>query len=94
MIGFDEATALVVRHALPLEPRSVPIEAAGGLVLAEAVTADADSPAVPVSAMDGYAVRDADLATIPARQMAALVPASGCATKPLIGRKNGTLFIL
>lgn len=67
MIGFDEATALVVRHARPLDPRSVPIEAADGLVLAEAVIADADSPVVPVSAMDGYAVRDADLATIPAR---------------------------
>lgn len=67
MIGFDEATALVVRHALPLQSQSVPIEAADGLVLAEAVTADADAPPVPVSAMDGYAVRDADLATIPAR---------------------------
>ncbi len=67
MIGFDEATALVVRHARPLEPRRVPIEAAVGLVLADAVIADADSPAVPVSAMDGYAVRDVDLAVLPAR---------------------------
>lgn len=67
MIGFDEATALVVRHATPLEPRSVLIEAADGLVLAQTVTADADSPAVSVSAMDGYAVRDADLAIVPSR---------------------------
>lgn len=67
MIGFDEATALVVGLATPLAPRKVPIEAADGLVLAQAVIADADTPAVPLSAMDGYAVCEADLPTGPIR---------------------------
>lgn len=67
MIGFDEATALVVGLATPLAPRKVPIEAADGLVLAQAVIADADAPAVPLAAMDGYAVCEADLSTGPIR---------------------------
>jgi molybdopterin molybdotransferase len=40
----------------------VPLERAIGRVLAEGVTADRDSPAADVSAMDGFAVRAADLA--------------------------------
>lgn len=67
MIGFEEATALMLALARPLEPRDVPIEDADGLVLAEPVIAAADTPADPLSAMDGYAVRDADLGVLPAR---------------------------
>jgi molybdopterin molybdotransferase len=67
MIGFEEATALVLALARPLEARDVPIEDADGLVLAEPVIAAADTPPGPLSAMDGYAVRDADLEALPAR---------------------------
>lgn len=67
MIGYAEATALVLDLARPLEAREVPIGDAAGLVLAEAVIAAFDAPALPLSAMDGYAVRDADIETLPAR---------------------------
>lgn len=47
------------RPSLPL--RTLAPEDARGLVLAEPVRAPEDVPAVPVSAMDGFAVRRADL---------------------------------
>ena len=46
--------------ARPLE--SVPLDAARGRVLAESVICDRDSPPFDYSAMDGYAVRAADVA--------------------------------
>lgn len=46
---------------LPERPEEVPLEAARGRVLAEGLSAPEDLPAVPVSAMDGFAVRSADL---------------------------------
>lgn len=67
MIGYAEATDLVLDLARPLKAREIPIEDAAGLVLAQAVTAAFDSPALPLSAMDGYAVRDADIEALPAR---------------------------
>jgi molybdopterin molybdotransferase len=67
MIGFDEAVGLVCRAAKPIASELVPIERAAGRVTAEPVTARIDSPRTDVSAMDGYAVREADLAAFPAR---------------------------
>ncbi|MBX3358693.1 MAG: molybdopterin molybdotransferase MoeA [Phycisphaeraceae bacterium] len=45
-----------------LQMERIPLAEAPGRVLGEAVVADRDSPALDVSAMDGYAVRLADLA--------------------------------
>lgn len=61
MIGFDEALALVAGVATPLGAQSVPLAQAKGRVLAAPVIAMVDSPPADVSAMDGYAVREADL---------------------------------
>ena len=61
MISFDDAVRLVEREARPLGRESVPIAEAAGRVLAAPVTATVDSPPADSSAMDGYAVRDADL---------------------------------
>lgn len=61
MIGFDEALALVAAAAKPLGAETVPLAEAKGRVLAAPVIAMVDSPPADVSAMDGYAVRDADL---------------------------------
>lgn len=57
----DEAMADLLPRiaAVPIEP--APLSAAAGRVLAQDVLADRDSPACDVSAMDGYAVRLADL---------------------------------
>ena len=61
MIPFDEAVRLVADLARPLGREAVAIGEAAGRVLAAPVAAAIDSPPADVSAMDGYAVRDADL---------------------------------
>jgi molybdopterin molybdotransferase len=61
VIGFDEALALVAAAARPLGVETVPLARAHGRVLAVPVVARVDHPPADVSAMDGYAVRDADL---------------------------------
>jgi molybdopterin molybdotransferase len=66
VIGFDEAAILVAGIAGPLGVESVALADARGRVLAEPVLADRASPSCDVSAMDGYAVREADLAILPA----------------------------
>lgn len=67
MIDFDAVCALI--HALPERTGTevVPVARAAGRVLARDVTAGLDMPRHAVSAMDGYAVRDGDLARLPAR---------------------------
>ena len=66
MTSFDEAVAAVRELARPLGTETLPIAVAAGRVLAEAVHARVDSPPADVSAMDGYAVRDEDVTTLPA----------------------------
>jgi molybdopterin molybdotransferase len=65
MISFDEAVELVRSVAQPLGMETVLLAEAAGRVLARPVVAQIDSPRSDVSAMDGYAVRDADLANLP-----------------------------
>ena len=65
MITFDEAAALVAGFALPLGTETVSLADARGRVLAVEVLAGRASPSSCVSAMDGYAVREADLASLP-----------------------------
>lgn len=66
MIDFDTAVGLIIGLARPLEAETVPLAGALGRVLAGPVIARSDAPLRAVSTMDGYAVRDADLTTIPA----------------------------
>lgn len=65
MISFDEALARVIAIGQPLGVETIPFPEASGRVLAEAVTARFAMPRTDVSAMDGYAVRDADLCALP-----------------------------
>lgn len=65
MISFDEAIDLIRSVARPIGTERVPIARAAGRVLAADVAARLASPADNVSAMDGYAVRDEDLAAFP-----------------------------
>jgi len=51
----------------PLAPERVPLAQARGRTLAQDVAALRTQPPFPASAMDGYAVRAADIATTPAR---------------------------
>jgi len=67
LISVEEALAEILSHVRPLEPERVPILEALGRVLAEVIVSDIDIPPFDNSAMDGYAVRAADVAGVPAR---------------------------
>jgi molybdopterin molybdotransferase len=67
VISFDEALAILGSAARPIGTEVVKLEQAAGRVLAEDVVAAIDSPRADVSAMDGYSVREVDLASLPAR---------------------------
>jgi molybdopterin molybdotransferase len=66
MISFDEAVELIAANASPLSTQWLPLEQAHRRTLAAPVEAQVRSPPFDASAMDGYAVRDADLAQLPA----------------------------
>lgn len=55
MISVQEARRLIDENTSSLEPVKIPLQQAGGLVLAEDVYATMDIPAFPQSSMDGYA---------------------------------------
>ncbi len=67
VLSVEEAQERVLAAVQVLEPERVPILEALGRVLAEEVVADRNIPPLPNSAMDGYAVRAADVAQVPAR---------------------------
>jgi molybdopterin molybdotransferase len=60
MLTVDAALRLVSEHAKPLAPRRLPLGEAAGLVLAEDVTSEVNSPPYDKSLMDGYAVQSSD----------------------------------
>jgi molybdopterin molybdotransferase len=61
LLSIDDALARVLARARPLDAERVPVAAASGRVLAEDVSARVDLPPFASSAMDGFAVRAADL---------------------------------
>jgi molybdopterin molybdotransferase len=65
MKPLEEAQSEVLAAVPPLSPASVPLRECLGLVLAEPVAAPHDLPPFANSAMDGYAVRVADIAAAP-----------------------------
>ena len=67
MISFDEAVDLTLAEARPLGAETIPLPEAAGRTTAAAVIALDDSPRSPVSSMDGYAVRAADVTSAPVR---------------------------
>ncbi len=65
MLSIDEAIARVLEQCSPLPPVSVPLADAHGLILAEDVCGDVDSPPFDKAMMDGYAVRSSDIPAPP-----------------------------
>ena len=63
MIGVEAARRAILAGVVPLPVEEVPLLDGLGLVLAEAMVATADVPPFRNSAMDGYAVRAADIRT-------------------------------
>ena len=62
MISLEEARALVLSHAAPLPVETVPVLEAVGCVAAADLKSDIDISPFAHSAMDGFAVRAAELA--------------------------------
>jgi len=68
--SFTDARRLVEDYAStlsPTQPEMLPLLEAIGLVLAEDLRADRDFPPFPRSTRDGFAVRAADVAAVPAQ---------------------------
>lgn len=66
MISVAEAKNRILTAFAPLGAETVALSHANGRVLADAVMARRTQPPAAVSAMDGYAVRATDVATVPA----------------------------
>src|SRR5882724_4272775 len=66
-MSVAEALRQVLEHAAPLGSETVPLADAYGRVLAADLAAQRTQPPADVSAMDGYAVRAADVKSAPAR---------------------------
>lgn len=67
LMPVAEALARVLAEAAPLPAEAVPLTDAHGRVLAADVAAVRTQPPADVSAMDGYAVRSADVAQVPVK---------------------------
>jgi molybdopterin molybdotransferase len=88
MLTVPEASERILEHVAPLSVERVPLLDALGRVLAESVRAPMTLPAWDNSAMDGYAVRGADIDSATADQPVTLrvletVAAGRFATQPV-----------
>ena len=57
LLTIEEAQRLILERVRPLGAEPVPLEEAGGRILAETARAAVDLPPFPSSAMDGFALR-------------------------------------
>ncbi len=67
MLSVAEATALITGAFSPLPAETIALVAGAGRTLARDIAARVTQPPADVSAMDGYAVRSGDAASVPAR---------------------------
>ena len=66
MIPVSQAKQIILEHARPGAPESMPLTSAVlGPVLAEDIVSDIDMPQCDKSMMDGFAVRSADVVAGP-----------------------------
>jgi molybdopterin molybdotransferase len=81
-VAVEEHLARILAPVAALAPVSVPVADAVGLVCAADVVAPAELPRFDHAAMDGYAVRAADVASAPLALPVAGVVAAGDAVMP------------
>lgn len=77
MISIDDALRSYQQELSPLPPRPLPLAEAAGATLAEDLPSLIDLPRTTQSAMDGYALRGADLAHPPRSLPIAMTVAAG-----------------
>ena len=88
-----DALASVLDGATPLPAETVSLTDAEGRVIARDLAATRTQPPADVSAMDGYAVRAADIATVPARlKMIGEVPAGRPSAGEVRAGEAGRIF--
>jgi molybdopterin molybdotransferase len=85
-LSVAEALARVTRDLAPLETERVALDEADGRVLAEALAARLTQPPFDASAMDGYAVRAADVAAVPVTLKLAGRSVAGAGFRGRVGR--------
>ncbi len=61
-ISYDQALKEIRRHVRPMPVEQVPFSRTAGRILAEDIRVATDDPPADISAMDGYALREADSA--------------------------------
>ncbi|HWA50220.1 MAG TPA: gephyrin-like molybdotransferase Glp [Dongiaceae bacterium] len=86
MLSVQEATDKIVSAFAPIGAELVSLDQAFGRVLAEPLTARLTQPPADVTAMDGYAIRAADAATLPARLKVTMNIAAGQAPEGTLGK--------
>jgi molybdopterin molybdotransferase len=93
LLNVDEALARLLEGARPVvETEMVPTLGATGRVLAEAQRSKMNVPPLDNSAMDGYAVRAADLRGVPVRLRVAQKILAGSVGKPLAAGTAARIF--
>ena len=85
MTPLEDAQAFVLESCPPREPVALAREEAGGLVLAEAVVSTEIVPPFDNTAVDGYAVRSEDVATVPVELDVIYEIAAGAAPQADLG---------
>lgn len=84
MLTPDAAWGAILKHCRPLPTEHLSLRQAVGGCLAETVRADRDQPPADRSAMDGFAVRHADLTTLPRTLRLVGEVAAGSAARPRV----------
>ena len=85
MIPVEEALRRVLEAFAPLAPEQISLADGLGRVLAEDIVARVTQPPNPVSAMDGYAVRAADIRLVPATLRCVGMAPAGAAYEVRLG---------
>ncbi|MEQ1866497.1 MAG: hypothetical protein ABL996_17815, partial [Micropepsaceae bacterium] len=92
MLSVAEAQAKVIDGLKPLASEQVPLGSARGRVLSADVAAQRTQPPFDVSAMDGYAVRAQDVATLPASLKNVGTVAAGALFQGSVGKSEAIRF--
>ena len=91
-LTLDAARVLLAKQVQPLPPVVLPLADATGCRLVDAIAANVDLPPADVSAMDGYAVRHADVTANQPLPVAFTIPAGSVAPGPLPGGAVARIF--
>ncbi len=85
LVPLEDAQRRVLAQCQPLRPLAVPLAESLGCVTSVALTAEEDVPPWANSAVDGFAVRSADVATTPVTLPVTATIRAGAPPEPPVG---------